>query len=70
MRSELLLKQPLDPVEPVYQYLLDGTALPPRSGNDLVEILTTLWQDVECVSLDDAVFEADSASVGYFAKVS
>jgi len=69
VRSELLLKQPLDPVEPVYQYLLDGLALPPRTGNDLVEILTTLWQDVECVSMDDAVFEADSASVHYFAKV-
>lgn len=69
VRSELLLKQPLDPVEPVYQYLLDGPALPPRTGNDLVEILTTLWQDVECVSLDDAVFDTDSASVRYFAKV-
>lgn len=69
VRSELLLKQPLDPVEPVYQYHLDGPALPPRTGNDTVEVLSTLWQEVECISMEDAVFESDVASVHYFAKV-
>lgn len=70
VRSELLLKQPIDPVEPVYQYLLDGPALPPRTGNDTVEVLATLWQEIECISMEDAVFESDLATVHYFAKVS
>lgn len=88
IRSGLLLKQPIDPAEPVYLYVLDGKdpnpvpegkpvkgAPPPpvgplvRSGNDTVEILAALWQEVECICMDDAVFEADAPTVRQFAKV-
>lgn len=90
VRSELLLKQPIDPVEPVYLYVLDGKdphadavpegkpvkgAPPPvtgpiaRTGNDTVEVLAALWQEVECISMEDGVFGADNDSVRYFAKV-
>lgn len=65
----MLLKQPLDPVEPNYLYLLEGPALPPRSGNDAVEIYTGLWQEVEFISLSSGLFDDDLASMRQLRKV-
>lgn len=67
--SEMLLKQPIDPAEPNYLYLLDGPALPPRSGNDAVEIYTALWQEVEFISLSSGVYDDDLATMRQFRKV-
>lgn len=65
----MLLKQPLDPVEPNYLYLLDGPTLPPRSGNDTVEIYTGLWQEVEFITLSNGVYDDDLATLQQLRKV-
>jgi hypothetical protein len=89
VRSESLLKQPVDPVEPNYLYYLENPSsappppevpakkgapaevpqVQPKSGADVAEALSSLWQEVEFISLSDAVSERDLSSVKVLHKV-
>ena len=68
-RAEYLLKQPIDPVEPEYFYLLDGTAGAARTGGEVVDTYTTLWQEVELITLDEGVYGQDAAALMTMHKV-
>jgi enolase len=61
LRHEFVLKQPIDPEEPVFLYHLEGPAAAARTSTDAVEMLAGLWQEVECISVTDAVDERDKA---------
>jgi hypothetical protein len=89
VRSDSLLKQPVDPVEPNYMYYLENPSsappppevpakkgapaevpqVQPKSGADVAEALSSLWQEVEFISLSDAVSERDLSSVKVLHKV-
>ena len=68
-RSAHILKQPIDPENPVYAYNMDGASGAASSGSDAVESLTSLWQEAEFISADEILFEADQASLQLMQKV-
>lgn len=58
-RSSITVKQPLDPDNPVYAYMLDGEGGAASAGSDVAEALTGLWQEVEFITADEILHPAD-----------
>lgn len=49
--------------------MLEGQTGNAMKGNDLVESMITLWQEIEYITADDMIFQHDHTSLQLFHKV-